>query len=75
MFGDHGVIFVSRVVAKLEREVQPLSSSPIAHEHTELKYAVYPAGGFYQRHTDNVQVGRVVRDWSFVLYLNEDWCV
>ncbi|WP_283150951.1 2OG-Fe(II) oxygenase [Silvimonas soli] len=38
----------------------------------EAHFAVYPAGGFYQRHLDQHRNAdtRVV---TFVLYLNEDW--
>lgn len=41
----------------------------------ELKYAYYPCGGHYQRHIDGVQWehGKVAREFSFLLYLNEDW--
>ena len=36
-----------------------------------LKYAFYPTGGFYQRHIDAMNVGRLAREWSFILYLNQ----
>lgn len=38
-----------------------------------LKYAFYPTGGFYQRHIDAMNVGRLAREWSFILYLNQGW--
>ena len=41
--------------------------------HCELKYAHYPCGGRYQRHVDGMNVGTVSREYSFLLYLNEDW--
>jgi SM-20-related protein len=39
---------------------------------TELHYAWYPRGAGYQRHVDQPQ-GRVQRQVSLVLYLNEGW--
>ena len=40
---------------------------------TSLKYAHYPCGGHYQRHVDGMNTGRVAREFSFLLYLNEGW--
>ena len=41
---------------------------------SELLYAYYPMGGFYRRHTDAV-VGSasVLRSYSLLMYLNNDW--
>jgi len=41
---------------------------------SELLYAYYPTGGFYRRHTDSV-VGSasVLRTYSLLMYLNNDW--
>ena len=41
---------------------------------SELLYAYYPKGGFYRRHTDAVQnSASVLRSYSLLLYLNNDW--
>lgn len=41
---------------------------------SELLYAYYPKGGFYRRHTDAVQnSASVLRCYSLLLYLNDDW--
>ena len=41
---------------------------------SELLYGYYPTGGFYRRHTDSV-VGSasVLRSYSLLLYLNNEW--
>ena len=41
---------------------------------SELLYAYYPKGGFYRRHTDAVSnSASVLRSYSLLLYLNNDW--
>lgn len=41
---------------------------------SELLYVYYPKGGFYRRHTDAVQnSASVLRSYSLLLYLNNDW--
>lgn len=41
---------------------------------SELLYAYYPEGGFYRRHTDAVQnSASVLRSYSLLLYLNDEW--
>ena len=45
-------------------------------ELLEMMYLYYPNGGYYRRHCDSEQEpGCIssVREWSFVLYLNEEW--
>jgi hypothetical protein len=40
----------------------------------ELMYAYYPAGGYYRRHRDaEADTPSSWRQYSFLLYLNEDW--
>lgn len=41
---------------------------------SELLYAYYPLGGFYRRHVDSVQnSASVLRTYSLLLYLNDEW--
>lgn len=41
---------------------------------TEGLYASYPNGGFYRRHVDAVAgTASEIRQWSYLLYLNEQW--
>lgn len=41
---------------------------------SELLYAFYPSGGFYRRHRDAIAgSASVLRCYSLLLYLNEDW--
>ena len=41
---------------------------------SELLYAFYPQGGFYRRHRDAIPgSASVLRCYSLLLYLNEDW--
>lgn len=41
---------------------------------SELLYAYYPLGGFYRRHVDSVQnSASVLRAYSLLLYLNDEW--
>lgn len=41
---------------------------------SELLYAYYPMGGFYRRHVDSVQnSASVLRTYSLLLYLNDEW--
>lgn len=41
---------------------------------SELLYAHYPLGGFYRRHVDSVQnSASVLRTYSLLLYLNDEW--
>ena len=61
------------MVAGLQLELEQHLRVELSAEHTELKYAFYPTGGFYQRHVDAMNVGKVAREWSFILYLNERW--
>ena len=40
-------------------------------------YVYYPNGGYYRRHCDSENSSECisnVREWSFILYLNPDWC-
>ena len=39
---------------------------------SEAHFAIYPPGGFYQRHVDNFR-GSSARLVTFILYLNENW--
>jgi Rps23 Pro-64 3,4-dihydroxylase Tpa1-like proline 4-hydroxylase len=40
----------------------------------ELLYVYYPKGGFYRRHLDAVPgSASVLRSYSLLLYLNQDW--
>lgn len=59
------------IVSRLQRELEVHGGMELSR--TELKYAFYPTGGFYQRHVDAMNVGRVAREWSFILYLNPHW--
>eukprot|EP00561_Arcocellulus_cornucervis_P002188 CAMPEP_0185827454 /NCGR_PEP_ID=MMETSP1322-20130828/32059_1 /TAXON_ID=265543 /ORGANISM="Minutocellus polymorphus, Strain RCC2270" /LENGTH=359 /DNA_ID=CAMNT_0028525187 /DNA_START=24 /DNA_END=1103 /DNA_ORIENTATION=- len=41
---------------------------------SELLYAYYPQGGFYRRHRDAISgSASVLRSYSLLLYLNENW--
>jgi SM-20-related protein len=41
---------------------------------TELLYAFYPTGGFYRRHRDAIPgSASVLRSFSLLIYLNQDW--
>jgi len=41
---------------------------------TEMLYAYYPKGGFYRRHRDAIpKSASVLRCFSLLLYLNQDW--
>lgn len=41
---------------------------------TEMLYAYYPKGGFYRRHRDAIpKSASVLRCFSLLLYLNENW--
>jgi SM-20-related protein len=47
---------------------------PLDGNLDELLYVYYPQGGFYRRHLDSVgQSASVLRCYSLLLYLNEDW--
>lgn len=49
---------------------------PLDSELLELMYVYYPNGGYYRRHFDSEQDSECIssiREWSFVLYLNEEW--
>lgn len=61
------------MVSRLHSELEEHAGVELSAEHTELKYAFYPTGGFYQRHVDAMNVGKIAREWSFILYLNEQW--
>lgn len=40
----------------------------------EMLYAYYPTGGFYRRHRDAIPgSASVLRSYSLLMYLNEDW--
>lgn len=61
------------IVSGMQSTLEDFAGVELSAAHTELKYAFYPTGGFYQRHVDAMNVGRVAREWSFILYLNEGW--
>jgi SM-20-related protein len=47
---------------------------PLDPNLTELLYAFYPKGGFYRRHRDAIPgSASVLRSFSLLLYLNQDW--
>ena len=47
---------------------------PLDPNLTELLYAYYPTGGFYRRHRDAIPgSASVLRSYSLLLYLNENW--
>jgi SM-20-related protein len=47
---------------------------PLDPNLTELLYAYYPKGGFYRRHRDAIPgSASVLRSYSLLLYLNENW--
>eukprot|EP00565_Helicotheca_tamesis_P006383 CAMPEP_0185730718 /NCGR_PEP_ID=MMETSP1171-20130828/10775_1 /TAXON_ID=374046 /ORGANISM="Helicotheca tamensis, Strain CCMP826" /LENGTH=156 /DNA_ID=CAMNT_0028399831 /DNA_START=477 /DNA_END=947 /DNA_ORIENTATION=+ len=51
-----------------------LNSVALDEKLSELLYAYYPLGGFYKRHVDAVQgSASVLRCFSLLLYLNEEW--
>jgi len=52
-----------------------ISASPtLDPKLSELLYAYYPKGGFYKRHVDAVKnSASVLRSYSLLLYLNDDW--
>lgn len=63
--------------AILDRARQDLASyfeQPLDQQLTELLYAYYPQGGFYRRHRDSIPgSASVLREYSLLLYLNQDW--
>ncbi|KAJ8601640.1 hypothetical protein CTAYLR_008922 [Chrysophaeum taylorii] len=69
------------IVRELREELAALTGSPLTPFVTELSYAYYPVGGYYRKHVDVPKsgvhtVGRSYaqkREFSFLLYLNEDW--
>ena len=60
--------FVEELRMQIERVAGIDLDAPV-----ELKYAHYPCGGRYQRHVDGMNLGNVAREYSFLLYLNEEW--
>jgi SM-20-related protein len=51
-----------------------LQSPPLDSNLSELLYAYYPQGGFYRRHRDAITgSASVLRTYSLLLYLNQDW--
>jgi predicted 2-oxoglutarate/Fe(II)-dependent dioxygenase YbiX len=61
------------IVDGLQRSIERRTGILLEASLTELKYAYYPTGGRYQRHMDALNVGRIAREFSFILYLNSDW--
>lgn len=61
------------VCAKLSQN-DALQSPKLDQNLSELLYAYYPQGGFYRRHRDAIAgSASVLRTFSLLLYLNEDW--
>lgn len=51
------------------------AGTPLDALLTEGLYVHYPNGGYYKRHVDAaVGTTSALRAWSYLLYLNEDWC-
>jgi SM-20-related protein len=58
--------FLNELIAVLNREFF------LGLNHFESHYALYPAGGGYDRHMDQ-HAGTRARKVTFILYLNPDW--
>lgn len=61
------------IVSELQHAIERRTGIQLKAHLTELKYAYYPTGGRYQRHMDAMNVGRIAREYSFILYLNSNW--
>jgi SM-20-related protein len=47
---------------------------PLDTTLNEFLYAYYPSGGFYRRHRDAIPgSASILREYSLLLYLNQDW--
>jgi len=62
-----------QLVESVRRSIEQKMGVQLAPELTEVKFAYYPSGGRYQRHLDAMNVGLQAREYSFVLYLNQNW--
>lgn len=62
------------VVAAVQGGIEETMRCRLDAPLTELKYAYYPHGGHYRRHVDALNAGLdTTREFSFILYLNNEW--
>ncbi|CAB9496576.1 P4Hc [Seminavis robusta] len=65
---------LEQVCQQLSDNASLLASPRLDNNLSELLYAYYPTGGFYRRHRDAISgSASVLRTFSLLLYLNQDW--
>ena len=63
-----------KVLDAVRADLAAANDQPLDEHLTELLYAYYPRGGFYKRHRDAITgSASVLRKYSLLLYLNQDW--
>mmetsp|Transcript_6510 Transcript_6510/g.14734 ORF Transcript_6510/g.14734 Transcript_6510/m.14734 type:complete len:318 (-) Transcript_6510:135-1088(-) len=62
------------ILDNLRVALEGVSETGLDSSLTELLFAYYPKGGFYRRHRDAIpNSASLLRKYSLLLYLNQDW--
>ena len=62
------------ILDNLRVALEGVSGTSLDSSLTELLFAYYPKGGFYRRHRDAIpNSASLLRKYSLLLYLNQDW--